>query len=229
VADVAVIIPAYNEAPRVGAVVRAALVASLPSKVLVVDDGSTDSTAEAAQAAGAHVLSKQNGGKAAAMDVGVRSVWTRAVCFLDADLTTIQPLQIDALIRPWLAGARMVVGMDQRIQRLTWSTFCGPRVMGRDDWFMATMLEPSMLESGYGVEIALAAIANRFRWPVAEVPLLGIEAPTQTQKWGKSNHNAKMWARIMQTAGKVSKGRILQELVQPMLFRHGWVNRWQGT
>ncbi len=226
-ADVAVIIPCYNEASRVASVVRAALAAKLPSRVLVVDDGSKDDSATVAEGAGAVVLRKPNGGKASAMDAGVRGVFHRGVCFLDADLTTIQPGQIDSLIEPWLHGARMVVGMDQRIQRLTWSTFCGPRVMGRDDWFFAAMLEPSMLASGYGVEIALAAIANRYRWPVAEVPLLGISAPTQAQKWGGGNHALKMWAKIASTAGKVTRGRLFSELVQPMVLGHGWTNRWQ--
>jgi len=73
--DVAVIIPARNEADRIGATVRGA--ASLPGVdvVLVVDDGSSDTTAAAAEAAGASVLRHaRNRGKAAAMETGAEAV-----------------------------------------------------------------------------------------------------------------------------------------------------------
>lgn len=80
------LIPAYNEAERVGAVV-AATRAYLP--VLVVDDGSQDDTAILAEDAGATVLRQQpNQGKGAALRAGFR--WALeagydAVIMLDAD------------------------------------------------------------------------------------------------------------------------------------------------
>jgi glycosyltransferase involved in cell wall biosynthesis len=51
---IAAAIPAYQAAPSVGDVVRGAL--ELLPEVLVVDDGSTDGTAEAARRAGARVI-----------------------------------------------------------------------------------------------------------------------------------------------------------------------------
>ncbi len=63
---VAAVIPAYQAAPSVGAVARGAL-AVLP-EVLVIDDGSTDGTAEEARRAGARVISHAlNRGKGAAL------------------------------------------------------------------------------------------------------------------------------------------------------------------
>ena len=57
------VIPAYQEGPRIGAVVTAAA-RHLP--VVVVDDGSTDDTATRAEAAGATVLRQRpNAGKGA--------------------------------------------------------------------------------------------------------------------------------------------------------------------
>jgi glycosyltransferase involved in cell wall biosynthesis len=95
--QVAVIIPAYNEADRVGATVTAA--ATLPDVdvVVVVDDGSRDGTARVAEAAGASVLQHaRNRGKAAAMETGAEAVRLldqreddhpeRHLLFLDADL-----------------------------------------------------------------------------------------------------------------------------------------------
>lgn len=81
-----VLIPAYNEARRVGEVVRAAA-AQLP--VLVVDDGSGDETGEIARGAGAQVLTQQpNQGKGAALIRGFRHALDEgydAVIALDAD------------------------------------------------------------------------------------------------------------------------------------------------
>jgi glycosyltransferase involved in cell wall biosynthesis len=95
--DVAVVIPARNESDRIAATVRAA--AGLPGVdlVIVVDDGSTDGTATAAQDAGASVLRHaRNRGKAAAMETGAEAVRLldhndrrdrpRHLLFLDGDL-----------------------------------------------------------------------------------------------------------------------------------------------
>jgi hypothetical protein len=73
--DLAVVIPAKNEADRIGATVRAA--AGLPGAdlVVVVDDGSSDGTAAAAERAGARVVRhSRNRGKAAALETGAAAV-----------------------------------------------------------------------------------------------------------------------------------------------------------
>jgi glycosyltransferase involved in cell wall biosynthesis len=84
--DILALIPAFEEAERVGAVVTAAL-ARLP--VLVIDDGSTDGTATVAAAAGATVVVQvPNQGKGAALRAGFAWALARdveAVVTLDAD------------------------------------------------------------------------------------------------------------------------------------------------
>jgi glycosyltransferase involved in cell wall biosynthesis len=95
-AQVAVVMPAYNEADRVAATVAAASSLAGVDVVVVVDDGSRDGTAGAAREAGASVLRHaRNRGKAAAMETGAQAVRlldqrdrceARHLLFLDADL-----------------------------------------------------------------------------------------------------------------------------------------------
>ena len=107
-----VVIPALNEEATVAAVVRAAR-GSLGADVLVVDDGSSDRTAEIAQAAGAWVLSHPfNLGVGAALRSGFRYAAERGyptVLQLDAD-GQHDPAFAAALLAPLEDGADLVVG-----------------------------------------------------------------------------------------------------------------------
>lgn len=84
--DVLVLIPAWNEAERIGQVIRA-LPSGIP--ILVVDDGSSDATAEAARSIGADVLIHDfNQGKGVALMSGFRwglAQGFSAVLTMDAD------------------------------------------------------------------------------------------------------------------------------------------------
>ena len=94
---VAVIIPAYNEAGRIGETVTAALTLPGVDTVVVASDGSTDATVRVARDVGATVWrSRRNRGKAAAMLAGAEAVRVlderrgadgpSHLLFLDADL-----------------------------------------------------------------------------------------------------------------------------------------------
>src|SRR5213593_1519729 len=85
-ADTSIVIPAYNEAAAIGAVVRD-LTASAPwREVLVVDDGSTDDTGVQAAAAGARVIRHPyNKGNGAAVKTGIRHTTGALVLIIDAD------------------------------------------------------------------------------------------------------------------------------------------------
>ncbi|RME36369.1 MAG: glycosyltransferase family 2 protein [Thermoflexia bacterium] len=111
-ASVVAVIPAYNEARFIGSVVLQAR--QYVDAVIVVDDGSTDATAEIAQVAGALVLRhEQNQGKGKALWTGLqaaRRLNPQAVVLLDGDGEHLPP-EIPLVLAPVLAGeADMVVG-----------------------------------------------------------------------------------------------------------------------
>ncbi len=85
--DFWVIIPAYNEGPRIGKVIRE--VKKYTQNILVIDDGSKDQTSAVAQTSGVTVLRHRlNLGKGAAMTTGVEAAFSlgaQAVLILDAD------------------------------------------------------------------------------------------------------------------------------------------------
>ena len=109
---VTVVIPAKDEAARIAEAVRRVRVGfeDMDAEVLVVDDGSTDGTAGAAEAAGATVLRHEaNRGKGAALRSGVLAARGRTVAFLDADLA-YTPEQARALVDAVESGWDVAVG-----------------------------------------------------------------------------------------------------------------------
>ena len=109
---VAAAIPAFNAAPSLGEVVRGTR-AVVPD-VLVVDDGSADSTAEVARAAGARVLVQpENRGKGAALALAFRTLFADGcggVVTLDADGQHL-PEEIPKLLAAAGGGADLVLGV----------------------------------------------------------------------------------------------------------------------
>jgi glucosyl-3-phosphoglycerate synthase len=87
VTSVSIVIPARDEAETVAEVVLCALAGVPTADVVVVDDGSSDGTEQAAQAAGARVIPSLGSGTGAALWTGVRETHGEIVLFLDGDVT----------------------------------------------------------------------------------------------------------------------------------------------
>ena len=100
-ANVSVVIPALNEEEPIADVVQGCLATGLPNEVIVVDNGSTDRTAECARKAGARVVVEPTPGYGRACAAGVHAVSpeTNVVVFLDGDGSDCPEL-MDRLVRP---------------------------------------------------------------------------------------------------------------------------------
>src|SRR5256885_7651823 len=115
---VAAIIPAYNEARSIAAVVDG--VRGVVERVIVVDDGSSDGTAERARAAGADVIAHGvNRGKGTAVRTGLARVLAdhfTHVLLLDADMQHLPEEAAALLAAAQRSGADVVVG-ERRFDR----------------------------------------------------------------------------------------------------------------
>ena len=100
------LIPAWNEAARLPGVLAAVQDHPLIDRLLVIDDGSTDGTAEVARSLGAEVLAMPaNGGKTAALAAGIAVLSGEHALLLDADLVGLTPEDVTRLATPVLEGA----------------------------------------------------------------------------------------------------------------------------
>lgn len=111
--DISVVMPCLNEEDGVAECVRKAKswidAAGLRGEVIVVDNGSTDRSAEVATAAGARVIREEERGYGAALRRGFREARGRYMVMGDCD-GTYEFSQLDPLVGPLEEGYDLVMG-----------------------------------------------------------------------------------------------------------------------
>jgi glycosyltransferase involved in cell wall biosynthesis len=190
---ISVIIPALNEEEPIAAVVRDCLTTGLPAEVIVVDNGSTDRTAERARAAGAKIVSEPRPGYGRACASGIRALSPECdvVVFLDGDGSDC-PEFMPQLVEPILRGEQdFVIGSRTRGKRqpgsmnfqqifagrvaglllrllygVRYSDMCPFRAIRRKALNGLRMKEPT-----YGWNLEMQMRAARARLRILEVPV----------------------------------------------------------
>ena len=182
---VAAIVPAHDEEARVAATVDA--LRPIVSEVIVVDDGSTDSTAAEAERAGARVVRLEtNRGKAAALEAGIDATNAPVLLFADGDLAT-SASNLRALLEPVLTGGADVAiaapprtagpsgfGLVENLARAGIARAAGPRfdrpLSGQRAFKREVLAVTRPFAPRFGVETAFTIDALRAGYRVVEVP-----------------------------------------------------------
>lgn len=186
---VSCILPAYNEAPRIAAVLQSVVGHPLIDEVIVVDDGSSDGTAAvAAQVPGVRLIRQSpNRGKSWAVSVGIEAASHELILLLDSDLLGLAPEAIAALIDPVQSGrADVAISLRGNAPWLwRWiglDYISGERVLRR-----ALIGEPQALRAlpRFGLEMHLnrRLIAARARLAIVRWP--GVASPWKGAKRGR--------------------------------------------
>lgn len=100
---ISIIIPAFNEEKNIARCIDSLhrqIDVRNDCEIIVVDDGSTDTTRQIARAHGARVLEQSNQGAAAARNFGVRNACGEIVLFMDGDCEA-DPNWVAAMIAPF--------------------------------------------------------------------------------------------------------------------------------
>ena len=187
--QIAVLIPAYNEADLIGDTVRAALAMPGIDEVVVIDDGSEDKTVSAAAEAGARVIElHENAGKGAALNAGIAGTEADIYLMIDADLGA-SAAETYRLLEPVLVGhadlsiAIMTAPEGHKggfgfvmklsrwaIRKLGGSVVIAP-LSGQRAFRKELIEDIGGFEEGFGVETAMTIDALRKGYRVVEVPL----------------------------------------------------------
>lgn len=207
---VIVIIPAYNEAERIGAIIGAALACEEVDEVLVVDDGSKDDTVEAAKEYGVKVLAlSHNIGKGGAMWSALMATDADIIVFIDADLLGLRPKHLASLIKPLredetlqmtagrFTGGRMATDMSQKIM----PSINSQRAIRRE----LLLKVPDFSKSKFGVETIINDYVKKNGIKHKEVALEGVAQVMKEEKDGLvkgASERAKMYGDIIKSKVK---------------------------
>jgi len=169
---VTVIVPAFNEAESIGPVLAALRAAAPWQEILVVDDGSSDGTAERARAAGARVIAHPyNKGNGAAVKSGIRAATGEYILIMDGDgqHSAADALRLVGHLGPYdlVVGARSSTGQASAARRLGNSAL---------NWLASYLTGRTIPDLTSGMRAARASCLREFLYLLPN----GFSTPTTT-------------------------------------------------
>lgn len=181
------IIPAYNEEKTIASVITVLRAVASIDAVIVVDDGSSDTTAEVATRLGAHVIRQTQRGKGAALAYGALATDADLLFFADADLVGFTARHVESILQPVRAGsAAMCIGLRDRGKMTNWlmkqvfPLIGGERAIQREVFLRVCELGIK----DFGIEIAMNTYCKKNHLPIEIIIMKGVRQVIKEHKYG---------------------------------------------
>ena len=156
--EVSILIPAYNEAQIIGDVVTKIKTLYPDFEIIVINDGSTDNTAQAAKDAGALVYSHpHNIGNGAAIKSGIRFASGKILVFMDGD-GQHEPKDIKNMLK-YFPDYDMVVGARSKGNHASWGRALANKLY---NWLASYVARFPIQDLTSGFRVIKADIAHNF-------------------------------------------------------------------
>lgn len=228
--SVTLIIPAYNEAERIGRVLEAVAAVRGIDETIVLDDGSSDGTAEVAERRGVIVVRhEKNRGKTEAMKSGAERARGSFLCFLDADLEGLHPSDIERLIDRDEGSPELRIMYRSGESGFFKTVFPaepmvgGERCMRKEDFSRITEGNPVR---GFEFEIACNAYFLNRRLGISIVRSDGVRSVMKWRKYGISSWPKDMgiFLHLLRRFGFAEVGR----QIVAVSYRFQWLRLTKG-
>jgi len=205
---VSAIVPAYNEAERIGSVLDALDESRFVNEIIVVNDGSSDNTGEVVEDHDSEVnllTLHNNTGKSNALARGIEIAVHPTLLFIDADLIGLKSDHIDEMVGTYGNGNwDMVIGVFHKgrlntdLSQKISPHLSGQRVLTVDLW---DQLDKTQAEE-FGVEMALTKLSLKKNLETTKVKLTGVTHVMKEEKRGFARgikSRLKMYGNIIKT------------------------------